>query len=205
VEPAPTRAAAAAPGREPNAAPGADTLLDVSLARPYALYSGRLSLEKGVALLPAIARAIAPVPLVVVGDGPLRDLLRREADGTSGLRPVGHLADAHLAPVLREADAVIVPSLFYEHFCYAAAEALLDERPVVAARIGAIPELIEHGVTGQLVAPGDAAALGAALKRALEDPLAREWAKTGAARVRERSDPGRHIEGLLAIYREAMS
>ena len=173
---------------------------------PYVLFSGRLSIEKGVALLPAIARAIQPIRLVVAGEGPLGamlvDVARRE---TSTLRVVGHLEDGQLAAYRRDAAAVIVPSLFYEHFCYAAAEALLDQRPVVAAGIGAIPELIEHEVTGQLAPPGDVGALAAALRRAIDDAAAQRWARAGAERVRRRSDPALHLEGLMRIYREAMS
>ena len=185
--------------------PGADTLLDAAINSPYVLFSGRLSVEKGVRLLPGLARAIAPVQLVVAGDGPLRDLLRSESERMPNLRPVGHLEDAHLAQLRRDAAVVVVPSLFYEHFCYAAAEALLDERPVVAARIGAIPELVEHEVTGLLAPPGDAAALAAAVRRALDDARAGEWAVAGAARVREQSDPARHVAGLLRIYEEVRS
>ena len=171
---------------------------------PYVLFAGRLSIEKGVALLPAIARAIAPTRLVVAGEGPLGSMLAAARHGIPTMSRVGHLDDADLAATRRSAAAVIVPSLFYEHFCYAAAEALLDERPVVAARIGAIPELIEHEVTGQLCVPGDANALAAALRRAIDDAAARRWASVGAERVRERSNPAKHLAGLTAIYREAI-
>jgi glycosyltransferase involved in cell wall biosynthesis len=100
---------------------------------------------------------------------------------------------------------VVVPSLFYEHYCYAAAEALLEARPVVAARIGAIPELVEHEVTGLLAPPGDAHALAEAVARALADPQASRWAEAGRARVLEAGTPARHLEGLTAVYREAMA
>ena len=170
----------------------------------YVLFAGRLSVEKGVALLPELARAIAPTPLRVAGEGPLRGLLDQAAASTPGLMPLGHLDDTALAIERRNAAAVLVPSLFYEHFCYAAAEALLDERPVVAARIGAIPELIEHQVTGWLAAPGDAAALAEGLRGALSGDGAARWASAGAARVRELARPDRHVSGLLEIYREAI-
>lgn len=185
-------------GVEPAAAP-------VAAAAPggrYALFAGRLSVEKGVAGLPRIARRIAPVPLLVAGEGPLRPALERA--GASNLRLLGHLPDGELAAVRAGAAAVLVPSLFYEHFCYAAAEALLDARPVVAARIGAIPELVEHEVTGLLAEPGDADGLGALLERAMADPAAAGWAASGRARVREVGDPARHVAGLEAVYRDAV-
>jgi glycosyltransferase involved in cell wall biosynthesis len=170
-------------------------------AGPYALFAGRLSVEKGVRLLPAIARHVAPAPLLVAGEGPLGDWLARE--GGASLRPLGHLADGALAALRARAAVVVVPSLFYEHFGYAAAEALLDARPVVAARIGALPELVEHEVTGLVAPPGDGEALAALTKRALEDPAAARWGEAGRERVRAVADPRKHLEGLLAVYREA--
>jgi len=171
---------------------------------PYALFTGRLSIEKGVRLLPEIARAIAPTRLVVAGEGPLAGVLADARERAPNLEPLGHVDDDELAAYRRSAAAVVVPSLFYEHFCYVAAEALLDERPVVAARIGAIPELIEHEVTGLLVRPGDAGAIAAALRRALDDAAALRWAQAGARRVREKSNPAAHLAGLLNIYRETI-
>lgn len=169
------------------------------------LFYGRLSVEKGVRLLPALAMRLAPIPVHVVGDGPLRASLDRAADTQPNLHLLGHVADDALGLLRAAASAVVVPSLFYEHFCYAAAEALLDRKPVIASRIGAIPELVEHEATGLLVPPGDAAALADAARRALSDPDAGGWGESGRARVTSVGEPRRHVEGLLAIYREAMS
>ena len=182
---------------------------DVAPAAPpdlpdrYAFFAGRLSLEKGVQLLPAAAAAIAPLPLLVAGDGPLAGWL--DARRVANLRRLGHVDDATLAAVRARAAAVIVPSLFYEHFGYTAAEALLAARPVVAAAIGALPELVEHEVTGLLASPGDGEGLGRQLRRALDDPESARRAEAGRERVREVGDPGRHVESLLAIYAEAMA
>jgi glycosyltransferase involved in cell wall biosynthesis len=169
----------------------------------YAFFAGRLSAEKGVRLLPAIAEAIAPVPLIVAGEGPLGGWLHGRKPANVHL--VGHLSDAALAALRARASAVVAPSLFVEHFGYTVAEALLDARPVVAARIGALPELVEHEVTGLLVPPGDGAAFGAAAKRALDDPAAPRWGEAGRERVRRMGEPGAHLAGLLGIYREALA
>ena len=175
--------------------------------RPFVLYFGRLSVEKGVRLLPGLAAALGETASVrVVGEGPLEPWLRDAAGRAGRLELLGRRSDAELAELRRRAAAVVIPSLFYEHFCYAAAEALLDARPVVAARIGAIPELVEHERTGLLVSPGSAAELAAAARRALEDPAAAAaWARAGRERVLELARPERHLEGLLEIYREAGS
>jgi glycosyltransferase involved in cell wall biosynthesis len=186
-----------------EAAAPQDAAIDVPEG-PFALYAGRFSVEKGVRLLPGIAARIAPVPLLLVGDGPLWGEIEAASRGTPNLRPLGYRSDEELATLRRRAAAVVVPSRFYEHFCYAAAEAMLEARPVVAAQIGAIPELIEHEVTGLLAPPGDADALGVALKRALEEPAATRWAVAGRTRIQALGDPKRHLEGLLTIYREAI-
>ena len=184
--------------------PRAPALLPAS-APPgrFVLFSGRLSLEKGVRLLPALAMRLAPTPIVIAGDGPLRSWLDRQSVAQPNLRVLGHVDDATLAALRASAAVVVVPSLFYEHFCYAVAEALMDRRPVVAARIGAIPELIEHQVTGLLVPPGDVHALAEAVQQALSDPFAEAWGEAGRARVESLGDPRRHLEDLLGIYRDA--
>lgn len=184
-------------GVEPQpAVPRADDAPD-----RYVLFAGRLSVEKGVRLLPAIAARIAPVPLLVAGDGPLGAWL--DAQGAANLRRLGHVADARLAALRAHAAVVLAPSEFVEHFGYSVAEALLDARPVVASRIGALPELVEHEVTGLLAAPGDAGAFAEAARRALDDPRAAAWGEAGRERVQRVGAPSAHVEALRVIYEEA--
>ena len=173
------------------------------LPERFVFYAGRLSEEKGVRLLPALARGIAPTPLVVAGGGPLAEWLAGEAD--AGVRMLGHLDSRSLASVRRRAAAVVVPSLFPETFGYAVAEAQLDGRAVVASRIGALAELIKHESTGLLVPSGDPDALIAATRRMLAEPeRARGWGEAARSRAREAFDPATHTRGLLAVYEEAV-
>ena len=194
-------------GGAPGGAPGG-TMRGATSPRvpdtPFVFFSGRLSVEKGVRLLPAIAMRLAPTPLLVAGDGPLAVWLEGQAASTPNLRLLGHVDDATLSTLRAAAAVVVVPSLFYEHFCYAVAEALLDRRPVVASAIGAIPELVEHEVTGLLVPPGDAHALAEAARRALTEPAAPGWARAGHDRVAAQGDPRRHLDDLVGIYRETL-
>lgn len=184
--------AAAAGGPLPDATP-----------ERYALFAGRLSAEKGVRLLPEIAARIAPVPLLVAGEGPLAGWL--DAQRVPHLRRLGHLSDESLAALRARASVMLAPSLFIEHFGYSVAEALLDARAVVAARIGALPELVEHEVTGLLAEPGDGAGLGALAKRALDDSAAAaRWGAAGRERVLRMGAPQAHVAGLLDVYREAV-
>src|SRR6185437_15604815 len=119
---------------------------------PHVLYAGRLSREKGILELVEAARGL---PLVVAGDGPLRD----RVPGALGMLPHDEL-------VRRYAQAAVVacPSR-REGFGVVCAEAMAHGRPVVASRVGGLRDLVADGETGILVEPGDVPALRAALER----------------------------------------
>jgi glycosyltransferase involved in cell wall biosynthesis len=158
---------------------------------PHALYVGRLSEEKGVREL---AEAARDLPLVVVGDGPLRALL----PGT-----VGFVPPAEVGSYYERASVVVVPSR-REGYGVAAREAMACGRPVVATAVGGLVDAIEDGVSGVLVPPNDPDAIRAALERLLADAALR--ARLGAA-ARERilavSTFARSAGLTLEAYRDA--
>jgi len=95
---------------------------------------------------------------------------------------------------------VAVPSHF-EGFGLVAAEAMAAGRPVVASAVDGLAEVVEDGVTGLLVPPGDSAALAAALIDLLQHPAkAVEMGRRGKARVRELFSVERYRESILAAY-----
>lgn len=78
--------------------------------------------------------------------------------------------------------------------------------PVVATRAGGMPEAVQEGVTGFLVAPGDVAALAQALQRLLDDPALRErMGAAGRERIRTQFSVDSMVEGNLAVYREVLA
>ena len=122
--------------------------LSLAPAGTYALVTSRLSPEKGIDVAVESCR-IAGVPLVVAGDGPERARLTREFPDVSFR---GHLAELELSRARERAAVALVPSRSGESFGLAAAEAMAAGLPVVASRVGALPEL----VPGEwLVAPND--------------------------------------------------
>ncbi|MDX6675239.1 MAG: hypothetical protein QOH11_2657 [Solirubrobacteraceae bacterium] len=163
----------------------------------HVLVASRLAPEKGVEV--AIdACASAGVPLVVAGDGPDAAVLReRGARAGSDVRFAGRLDRAALAELRAEAGLAVVPSRSAETFGLAAAEAMADGVPVVASRIGALPELVE---ADGLVPAGDAVALAAAITRRFGDAAAGE---RGIARARERAGPETAAAALRAAYAAA--
>jgi glycosyltransferase involved in cell wall biosynthesis len=160
---------------------------------PHVLYVGRLAEEKGVRELAEAARGF---PLVVVGDGPLRELLPQAT---------GFVPHERIGPYYERAALVVCPSR-REGFGVACAEGMAHGRPVVASAVGGLLDLVEDGVTGLLVPPGDTAALRAALERLLGDRELRErLGAAGRERARERLGWDATTDALAAVYRAAVS
>jgi glycosyltransferase involved in cell wall biosynthesis len=158
----------------------------------YALVVSRLAPEKGVDVAIDACR-IAGVPLVVAGDGPERDVLSGRA-GDREVRFAGRVDDAELQRLRAGAALALVPSRSAETFGMAAAEAMAAGVPVVASRVGALPELVDGA---GLVDPGDATALAEAIGRRWRDVAA---AQRGRAHVRELCAPAVVAGGLAAVY-----
>ena len=155
---------------------------------PEILFAGRLSPEKGIEELVAATHGMN---LVVAGDGPLRHLVPDA---------LGFVPHEELERLYDRAAVVVLPS-YREGLPLCVLEAMAHGRPVVATRVGGIPELVEDGVTGFLVEPGDVAGLRAALERVLADPmLRRRMGREARKRVTERCSWDRVIAATLESY-----
>ena len=195
---------AAPPGPAPTAAQTAAARDELGGAgRPVILAVGRLAPQKGLDVLIAAAarwhnRDPRPVT-VIVGDGPLAGPLRvqaaRQADGD--VRLLGARDD--VPALLAAADVVVVPSR-WEARALIVQEAMQAGRPIVASRVGGIPDLTgEDGAL--LVSPGDPVELAAAVTAVLDDPATA--ALLGhAARARAASFPAPDdaLAGMLSRY-----
>jgi glycogen synthase len=159
---------------------------------PEVLYAGRLSPEKGVRELVAAADGL---PLVVAGDGPLRD----EVPGAMGFVPHDELER------LFERAAVVACPSHREGFGVVCAEAMAFGRPVVAGDVGGLRDLVVHEETGLLVPPGDVEALRAALHLLLADPdLRRRFGEAGRARIAEHFTWQQFGDEILRAYEDAL-
>jgi glycosyltransferase involved in cell wall biosynthesis len=156
---------------------------------PHVLYVGRLSDEKGVRELAEAARGL---PLVVVGDGPLRSLFPQA---------VGFVPPHALGPWYEHASVVVVPSR-REGYGMVAREAMAYGRPVVATAVGGLVDAVEDGVTGALVRPNDPQGLRRALKELLRDG---ERRSALGAEGRERAMATMSREASAAKVREALA
>jgi glycosyltransferase involved in cell wall biosynthesis len=159
---------------------------------PHLLYAGRLSPEKGVLDLVEAANGL---PLVVAGDGPLRDQVPDA---------LGFVPHDELERLFDSAAVVVCPS-HREGFGVVCAEAMAHGRPVVATAVGGLRDLVVDGETGLLVPPLDPAALRAALERLLADRKLRgELGDAARERVRESFSWGRTTALTLRAYEDAV-
>lgn len=120
--------------------------------REYALFVGRISLEKGITtLLDAYFQHDIRIPLKIVGDGPLLPELQAKVH-TAGLENtiefLGHQPKLVVLQLMQRARFLIIPSLWYETFGLTMVEAFACSLPVLASCIGTMVEIIEDGVTG---------------------------------------------------------
>ena len=134
------------------------------------------------------------------GDGYQKSLARRAASAGAGriLMP-GHLASEEVSAAWKDFDlAVHVPS---SENCGGVVEPLQAGVPVIAARVGGLPEVVFDGVTGQLVSPGDVEALARAISGALNQlGMMREGAVRGAALVTTMFDVARTAKEVADVY-----
>ncbi len=162
---------------------------------PYVMYAGPAAPHKGRQVLIEAFRGLE------------RDVLLRlvGGDGTAsepGIEDVGYKSGTELARLYRQALLVVVPSIWADPCPTVALEAMANGRPVVASAGGGLPEIVEDGVTGLLVPPGDPVALRTAIVRLLDEPARREeMGARGHERV-TRFSTETVLPRLEAIYAE---
>ncbi|HEX2102702.1 MAG TPA: glycosyltransferase [Solirubrobacteraceae bacterium] len=187
--------------------PGPDPFPELR-GRPRVVFLGRLARSKGVdTLVAAAARLRTPgAQVVLVGDGPARaevEAASRRLDVDGHVHVTGFVPHHRTPAVLASADLLVLPST-YEELGTVLVEALQVGLPAVASNVGGIPEVVEHGRTGMLVPPGDAAALAEAIDAILGD---RGLAARMGAAARERAaeyDWERVAGEVCALYDEVV-
>ena len=165
---------------------------------------GHATLLKSVALL----RDSDVTPLIlVVGDGPEGEALERQAQqlglGPSQVRFLGARSDVDR--ILSAADFFVLPS-DTEGLPLSVLEAMAHGLPIVASRVGGIPEIIETSEHGLLVPPGDSEALAEAIRSLIDDPvLRRNLSFAARARVNTEFSIAKTLENYDRLYRNALT
>lgn len=167
----------------------------------YFLYVGRLSPEKDVRTLLEAWKSIR-APLILAGDGSDRATLEAIAPAEAEFR--GTVTPDEVNDLLRGARALMVPTRSYEASSRSGIEAYAAGVPVIATDLGALPEIVEHGVSGMLVPPGRADAWVEAIEALTDTDAALRLGEGAFARWARLHSPDRGLLELERAYRVAL-
>ncbi|MGZ4111699.1 MAG: 1,4-alpha-glucan branching protein domain-containing protein [Tumebacillaceae bacterium] len=174
-------------------------------------FVGRLVPEKGVQVLleaaPAVLQACPDTRFCIAGKGPMRDTLGRMVEEL-GIAPavefLGFVTDEERNRWIKRADVAVFPSL-YEPFGIVALEAMGLGTATVVSRTGGLAEIVEHGVDGWVVEPGDARSLGDTLISLLQHQEQREVvARNGQAKTAVAYGWSAIASGTVEVYEKAV-
>lgn len=203
------------PARRDGATDLMKARLDLPAGRPVIASACRAAEEKGVQhLIRAFARVVGdasvgqgrPV-LVYMGEGPALEAwkaLAVELGVGDDVIFTGYREDAD--ELVGDAAVAVVPSVWAEAFGLAALEPMARGVPVIASRVGGLPEVVVDGETGLLVSPGDESALAGAIRRLLGDEEERrEMGRRARERVEEHFSWEEQIGKITALLQEGFA
>jgi glycosyltransferase involved in cell wall biosynthesis len=169
------------------------------------LFVGRLSPEKGIRLLVDgwLQERIQNRRLYIVGDGPLKSELEEQTRDCASIKFTGFLDTDALEPIWRKVALTIVPSTVEETFSRVLLESWAHGVPVLGARIGALPELIESTGAGWLFAANSIDSLKKELRRILANPVALSTVAKRCQAAVEAFSPERWLTQIEQILHNA--
>ena len=161
----------------------------------YYCYVGRLSHEKGIGTLIEAAKGL-PLKLKIIGNGPLQEILTAQAAGAD-IELLGYRQWDEIKEIVGKARFCVLPSEWYENNPFSVIESQCLGTPVLGARIGGIPELIDEGKTGMLFESGNAKELKARIGQMFATPF--EYRQI-ALDAQKRYSAERYYTELMKIY-----
>ncbi len=172
--------------------------------RQGAVFVGRLSPEKGVRTLVESWKKLPHIPLTIIGDGPEREALEQMAPSNVAFR--GALPADQVRMAMAAAQALVMPSVWYEGFPMTLVEAFSVGTPVIASRIGSLAELIRDGIAGRTFEPSNVEDLAQVVQSTFARPdLLRDMGSAAHAEYQQLYTPRTNLARLEGIYREAIS
>jgi len=179
-------------------------------SEPTILFAGLLTENKGIfdliAIVPELVNRVPSIKILLAGTGDVKKirLLLRNSDIEGPVQLLGWVQPEKLIELYHQAHLFVLPS-YYEGLPMVILEAMACGLPIVSTKVGGVPELIEEGVNGVLINPGDRKALLDALSCLLADPVRRdEMAKKNIQKIKEQYDIPIYVEKLKSLYREIL-
>ena len=162
----------------------------------YVIEFGKLCKDKGTNTLLKVCKKMPDTQFVFVGYGPAQ----KDIESVKNAEYLGFKTGEELESLIRKAKCSIYPSECYENCPFSVTESQVYETPVLASRIGGIPELIKEGKTGELFTAGDATDLENKLRKLLETPGLLEQYSQNCKRANWET-PNSYYAKLMKIYK----
>jgi glycosyltransferase involved in cell wall biosynthesis len=174
----------------------------------YAIFVGRLSPEKGVKTIVAAWKQLPiSIPLVIIGEGPLRDSLESRviSYGLNGVSFRGRMSREEVLNAVKGARFLVLPSECYENFPMSIAEAFACGVPVICSRHGGMQEIVTDGRTGLHFTPADSQDLATKVEFAWTHPREMEgMGRDAREEYNVKYTAQRNYEMLIEIYTKAI-
>jgi glycosyltransferase involved in cell wall biosynthesis len=174
---------------------------------PYAVYVGRLSIEKGVHILIKAWSDVKGLGLKIIGDGPMRrDLETSARQQSTAIKFLGRQDHDEVLRLIGGAHLLILPSLCYENFPLSILEAFACGIPVVASRLGSMDEIVQENISGRKFSLGSATDLARVVNELGSDNSERQRLGVGARQqFEDYYAANRNISRLMEIYDSAIT
>lgn len=173
----------------------------------YALFSGRLSQEKGIINLINAFSNVKKGNLYIAGDGPEKKQIEKiikDNKMQKRIKLLGYLNTEDMQDTLRKCKFLVLPSVWYENCPFSIIEALAMGKPVVASKIGGIPELIEEYKTGYLYKYDDKNELTDSLNKMFETNKYEELSNNAKEYAKNNFSKEKYYNELIRIYKEVL-
>ncbi len=173
----------------------------------YFVYYGRLSEEKGILTLLRAMQRVKTSKLLIIGDGPQRPVLEQFAarHDLANVEFLGNRGARELVTLVGRAKFVVVPSEWYDNSPLVIYESFSLGKPVIATRLGGMPELVTDGINGRLFDAKDDATLTQLIQTLLRDETKlKEMSRAARATAEREFDPEVHYQRIHAVYQRLL-
>jgi glycosyltransferase involved in cell wall biosynthesis len=179
---------------------------NTKISAPYFLYIGRLTQEKGIEVL-LNAFAGTELRLKIVGSGPLEDLVGTFVKQNANISHLGQKSKAETSALLKNATALVFPSIWFETFGMVVIEAFSMGIPVIASDLGNISKMVTDGYNGRTFTPGKATDLRTELftYQYLTEEEKNEYSKNAQSTYNTLYTPQKNYKLLSDIYNEVVN
>ena len=167
----------------------------------YVVFIGRLSKEKGITTLLSAWDQLQSIPLVIVGEGPLKNVVMEKLKERTEIKLIDQLPHEKVIEIIKDSKFLIFPSEWYETFGRVLIEANACGKTCIASRIGAIQDLVNDGETGLFFEPGNSQDLAKKVLDLWESPTKIiEMGEKARSKFEMGYSPERNYKKLMKIY-----